>query len=174
MDCIRSVDFISKNGGTLSLDTSRIILKGIGQGAGLCAVTAALSPKVKGIIMERPLFIDIRDMIANAESCKPAFWPASAMIEYCNGKNAGMSKDMLMKNWDYFDPMNFAPYISCAVLYGFAYRNNMTPSICHYNFLGDLRVDTKDIMMCTDCENDMDNKFYGFQSTWMNEVLDIP
>ena len=174
MDCIRSVDFISKYGGTLSLDTTKIILKGVGQGAGLCAVTAALSPKVKGIIMERPLFMDVRDIIANAETNKPVYWPASAMLEYCNGKNVGMTKDMLLKNWDYFDPVNFAPYIGCAVLYGFAYRSNMTPSICHFNFLAQLRVDSKDILMCTDCENEMDNKFYGFQGTWMNEVLDIP
>ena len=174
MDCIRSIDFISKYGGTLSLDTTRILLKGIGQGAGLCAVTAALSSKVKGIIMERPLLMDIRNIITNAETNKPVYWPASAMMEYYNGKTAGMTKDIFLKNWDYFDPVNFAPYIGCAVLYGFSYRSNMTPSICHYNFINQLRVDTKDILMCTECDNDMDNKFYGFQGTWMNEVLDIP
>jgi len=174
MDCYRSVDFIMKYGGPLSLDTTKILLKGVGQGAGLCAVTAVMLPKVKGIIMERPLLMDIREMITNAESNKPVYWPASAMLEYCSGKNSGITKDMLLKNWDYFDPLNFAPYIGCPVLYGYAFRSNMTPSICHINFIGQLRVDSKDVIMCNECENDMDNMFYGFQGTWINEVLNIP
>ena len=174
MDCYRSVDFILKQGHTLNLDTSQILLKGVGQGAGLCAVTAVLSPYIRGIIMERPLLLDIRNMIAHAELYKPAYWPATAMIEYCGGKISALTKDMFMKNWDYFDPVNFAPYIPCPILYGFAYKNNMNPSICSYNFLSQLRVDTKDILMCNDCETQMDDKFSGFQGTWINEILNIP
>ena len=174
MDCYRSIDFLLKYGNSLSIDTTKILLKGVGQGAGLCAVTAVLSPKIRGIIMERPLFLDIRDMMANAETSKPANWPASAMMEYLNGKITAITKEMYLKNWDYFDPVNFAPYISCPILYGFAYRSQMTPSICHLNFLGQLRVDTKDVITCNECENEMDNKFYGFQGTWIGEVLDIP
>ena len=174
MDCYRSIDFLMKNGSGLGIDTTKILLKGVGQGAGLCAVTAVLIPNIKGIIMERPLFLDIRDMIANAENTKPANWPASAMMEYLSGKITAISKEMYLKNWDYFDPVNFAPYIGCPILYGFAYRSKMTPSICHLSFLAQLRVESKDIITCNECENELDNKFYGFQGTWINEVLNIP
>ena len=174
MDCYRSIDFLFKNGNGLGIDTSKILLKGTGQGAGLCAVTAVLYPKIRGIILERPLFLDVRDMMANAELNKPANWPASNMLDYCNGKISAITRENYLKTWDYFDPVNFAPYIGCPILYGFAYRSTMTPSICHLSFLGQTRVESKDILMCTECENEMDNKFYGFQGTWLNEVLNIP
>ena len=174
MDCYRSVDFLFKYSTALGLDSTKILLKGVGQGAGLCAVTAVLYPKAKGIIMERPLFVDIRSLIANAETTKANNFPASAMISYYNSHIYGVNKDVFLKNWEYFDPINFAPYISCPVLYGFTYKSNQTPAICNHNFIGQLRNNSEDILMCTDCVDEMDAKFYGFQNTWINEVLNIP
>jgi len=174
MDGYRSVDFLFKFATSLGLDSSKILLKGVGQGAGLCAAIGVLLPKAKGIIMERPLFVDVRSLIANAESTKVSNFPANAMMAYYNSHIYGMNKEVFLKNWEYFDPINFAPYISCPILYGFTYKSNQTPSICNHSFIGQLRNGSEDILLCTECADEMDTKFYGFQNTWINEVLNIP
>ena len=172
MDCLRGLDFICRNS-SLKLDTANIIIKGSGQGATLAAATAAMDHRVSGLILDRPLYMDMRSMIQNAEVYNKNSWPASVFINYYESKYNGLNKEAFLKTWDYFDPVYFAPYISCPVLVGFTMHSTVLPPQCVYVFLGQLRVGKKDTYVCYDCENSMEEKYYGFENMWIGEIFKL-
>jgi len=173
LDCLRGLDFIYRNT-QMRLDTSRVIVSGIGQGAGIAAAVAALDGRPKGVLMEKPLLLDIPLMYAKSAKQKKYDWPVSVFQDYVNTNHFGVTKDLLLKTWTYFDPVNFSSMIKCPVLAGFSLKNNITPPQCVYTFMNQLRVLKKEVYTCADCINDLDKGFYQLQNVWMKEVFRVP
>jgi cephalosporin-C deacetylase len=172
MDALRGLDFIAQFSGSLKLDTRKILACGSGLGASAAAAIAAIDSRLKGIILEGPSFIGMRDMINFGEGMTSVSFPASMFKNYYT--NQKISKESVIKTLEYFDPIYFAPYISCTALTGFSLHNTSVPAQCVYNFLGGLRVAKKDKYECKDCGNTLDNGFYGFKETWIKERFGQP
>ena len=71
----------------------------------------------------------------------------------------------------YFDPVNFAPFISCPVLVGFNQNSTISPAQCVYNLISQLRVSNKDIHISKEGLNTLEKGFYGLKETWLKERL---
>lgn len=173
MDCLRGLDFIYRNT-QMRLDTSRVIVSGIGQGAGIAAAVAALDGRPRGVLMEKPLLVDIPLMYAKKEVNKIFDWPVSAFQEYVNNNKAGITKELLLRTWNYFDPVSFSASVKCPVLAAFSLKNNITPPQCVYTFINQLRVVKKEVYTCVECVTDLDRNYYQLQNVWMKETFRVP
>ncbi|MFY7899115.1 MAG: acetylxylan esterase [Chitinophagaceae bacterium] len=171
MDCLRGVDFIY-NHSSLKLDTSKIIIRGVGQGASLAAATAALNNKVKGIVMERPTLVDLRTRFALGEIQNEIPWPIVAIKNYCNATKMGL--DNFFKVWDYFDALSFATLVKCPVLMGAALKGKTSPPQCTYHFYNQLLVSQREMYSSADTDNNMNKGYAIFENNWIREVLRIP
>jgi cephalosporin-C deacetylase-like acetyl esterase len=172
MDALRGLDFITQFAGSLKLDTRKVLACGSGFGASAAAVIAAIDSRLSGIILEGPSFIGMRDMINFGEGMTSISFPASMFKNYYTSQK--VTKESVIKTLEYFDPIYFAPYISCPVLTGFSLHNTSVPAQCIYSFLAGLRVAKKDKYECKDCGNSLDNGFYGFKETWIKERFGQP
>jgi cephalosporin-C deacetylase len=172
LDALRGLDLITQFSGSLKLDTRKILACGNGLGASAAAVIAAIDSRLKGIILEGPSFIGMRDMINFGEGMASVSFPASIFKNYYT--NQKISKESVIKTLEYFDPIYFAPYINCPVLTGFSLHNTSIPAQCIYPFLAGLRIAKKDKYECKDCGNSLDNGFYGFKETWIKERFGQP
>lgn len=171
MDCLRGVDFIYNNA-ALKLDTSKIIIRGAGQGASLAAATAALSNKVKGIVMERPSMIDLRTRFTLGEIQNDIPWPIVAIKNYCAATKMGL--DNFFKIWDYFDGLSFAPFVKCPVLVATALKGKICPPQCAYHFYNQLLVSQREMYSSPDTDSSMNKGYAIFENNWIREVLRIP
>lgn len=172
MDALRGLDLISQFATSMKLDTRKIIATGSGLGASSAAVLGAIDSRLRGVILDGPSFIGMRDMINFGEGMTNYSFPASMFINYYNSKK--ISKESVIKTLEYFDPVYFAPYISCPILTGFSLHNTNTPAQCVYTFISQLRVAKKDKYECKDCSNSLDRGFYGFKETWIKERFGQP
>lgn len=172
MDALRGLDFISQYATSMKLDTRKIIATGSGLGASSAAVLGAIDSRLRGVILDGPSFIGMRDMINFGEGMTNYSFPASMFINYYNSKKG--SKESVIKTLEYFDPVYFAPYISCPILTGFSLHNTNIPAQCVYTFISQLRVAKKDKYECKDCGNSLDRGFYGFKETWIKERFGQP
>ena len=171
MDCLRGIDFIVKNT-DLKLDANKIIVTGIGQGAGLAAIVAAFDNRVKGVIMDRPTLIDMRTIFTIGEVKQQVPWPISAIKSYCNLNKMGL--DNFFKVWDYFDPLSFAPMIKCPILIGISLKSATSLPQCTYNFYNQVLSIKREIYSCADNETGIDESFYIFENNWIKETLKLP
>ncbi len=173
LDCLRGLDFVYRNT-QMRLDTSRVIVSGVGQGAGIAAAVAALDGRPRGVLMEKPLLMDIPLMYSISEKAKKYDWPISVLQDYIKNNRFGVTKDLLLRTWTYFDPVNFSSLIKCSVLAGFSLKNNITPPQCVYTFINQLRVLKKETYTCAECITDLDPGYYQLQNVWMKEVFRVP
>lgn len=172
MDALRGLDLIFQFATSMKFDTKKVIAVGSGLGASSAAVLGALDSRLRGVILESPSFIGMRDMINFGEGMTTYSFPASMYKNYYS--NQKVSKESVIKTLEYFDPIYFAPYISCPILTGFSLHNTNTPAQCVYNFISQLRVAKKDKYECKDCGNSLDRGFYGFKETWIKERFGQP
>jgi cephalosporin-C deacetylase len=172
MDALRGLDLITQFATSMKLDTKKIIATGCGLGASSAAVLGAIDPRLKGIILDNPSFIGMRDMINFGEGMTNITFPASMFKNYYS--NQKTSKENVIKTLEYFDPIYFAPYINCPVLTGYSLHNTSVPAQCVYSFLSQLRVAKKDKYECSDCGNSLDRGFYGFKEVWIKERFGQP
>lgn len=172
LDALRGLDLLTLYGPKLNLDTRRIVASGFGLGGASASVLAAIDTRLRGVVVEAPNFIGMRDILSFGESMPNAGFPASMFKAYIN--NQKNVKDAVLQTLDYFDPVNFAPYINCPILTGFSLHNINVPAQSVYNFIGGLRVKKKDIYECKECGNSLDKKFYGFKETWLKEKFGQP
>ena len=77
-------------------------------------------------------------MINFGEGMTTYSFPASMFINYYNSKKV-LLKRVLVKTLEYFDPIYFAPYISCPILTGFSLHNTNAPAQCVYTFIGQVK-----------------------------------
>ena len=171
MDCLRGIDFICKNT-DLKLDASKIIVTGIGQGAGLAAIVAAFDNRIKGVMMDRPTLIDMRTVITIGEVKQQVPWPIGPIKTYCNANRTGL--DNFFKVWDYFDPLSFAPMIKCPILIGISLKSSTSLPQCAYNFYNQVLSNKREIYSCADNETGIDESFYIFENNWIKETLKLP
>ena len=171
MDCLRGLDFISKNS-DLKLDASKIILTGVGQGATLAAIVSAFDTRVKGVILDRPTLMDMRTTFAIGEVKKEVPWPINAFKSYLGSNRMGL--DNFFKTWDYFDPLSFAPMIKCPILIGISLKSSVSPPQAAYNFYNQVLSTKREIYSCPDNETGIDESFYIFENNWIKETLKIP
>lgn len=172
MDALRGLDLITTFAGQLKLDTKKIVITGSGLGASATAALAAIDARAKGVIVENPSFIGMRDMINLGEGMTSTGFPTSMFKNYYNTQRA--SKESVIKTLDYFDPIYFAPYINCPILTGFSLHNTNVPAQCVYNFISQLRVSKKENYECKECGNTLDKKFYGLKEVWLKERFGQP
>ncbi len=172
MDCLRGLDFIVTNQ-ELKLDITKIIVKGDGQGAALAAIVAGLDGKnIKGLIMERPVFLDMRSIFSIGEIQQNMPWPLSTLKNYL--RNSKTPIDNFFKTWDYFDAINFATLVKCPVLMGTSLKGTISPPQCAYNFYNQILGTNREIFVCPDNENNMDAPYYVLENSWIKETLRIP
>jgi cephalosporin-C deacetylase len=172
MDCLRGLDFIFTQT-DLKLDINKVIVKGEGQGAALAAVVAALdSRKVKGLIMERPVLLDLRTVFAFGEIQPSLSWPVNAFKNYL--KTSKTPIDNFFRTWDYFDALNFASQVKCPVLMGTALKGISSPPQSVYNFYNQILGFKREIYVSPDTENNMEAAYYVLENNWIRETLRIP
>jgi len=169
LDALRGLDFISKFASQYKLNNEKIIITGSGLGASAAAAISAIDSRAKGVILEGPSFIGMRDLINFGDGMTNAGFPASMFKSYY--KNQKTSKDAVINTLEYFDPIYFAPYIGCPILTGFSLHNTNVPAQCVYSFINQLRVAKKENYECKECDNKLDNRFYGLKETWIKERL---
>ena len=172
LDALRGLDLISYFAPTMKLNVDKILASGNGLGASAAAMLAAIDSRLKGIIVESPSFIGMRDMINFGEGMTDISFPASMFKNYYSTQK--ISKETVIKTLEYFDPVYFAPYINCPILTGFSLHNKNIPAQSVYNFIAQLRVSKKDIYECKDCETTLDKGFYGFKEAWIKERFGQP
>jgi len=172
MDALRGLDLILHFAPTMKLNANKILAVGNGLGGSSATALAAIDSRLKGIIVESPSFIGMREMINFGEGMTDITFPASMFKNYYNTKK--ISKETVIKTLEYFDPVYFAPYISCPILTGFGLHNRNTPAQSVFNFINQLRVSKKDNYECKDCETTLDKGFYGFKETWIKERFGQP
>lgn len=172
MDCLRGLDFLFTHG-DLKLDLDKIIAKGEGQGASLAAVVVGLDGrKIKGLIMERPILLDMRTLFAIGETQPITPWPINALKSYLNASRTPI--DNFFRTWDYFDPLSFASQVKCPILIGTSLKSTVSPPQCAYNFYNQVLVSRREVYVCPDNENNMDAAYYVFENNWTRETLRIP
>lgn len=172
MDCLRGLDFLFTHE-NLKLDVNKIIVKGEGQGAALAAVIVGLDGrKVKGLIMERTVLLDMRTVFAIGEIKPEAPWPVPTLKSYFNTSKTSI--DNYFRVWDYFDALNFAAQIKCPVLMGTSLKNAISLPQCSYNFYNQVLTQQREVYVCPDNKDNMDASYYVFENNWTREVLRLP
>ncbi len=171
MDCLRGLDFLYKNA-SLMIDTSKIIVKGEGQGAAIAAIIASFDNRVKGIIMEKPTLVDMRTVFTVAEQRNQKMWPVNAVKSFLSDKK--ISTDDFFKTWDYFDPLSFATQIKCPVLVGLSLKHSTSLPQPTYNFYNQLINKKRELYCVADNENGMNDAYYRFENYWIKEILRLP
>ena len=169
MDCLRGLDFLFTHD-DLKLDINKIIVKGEGQGAALAAIIVGLDGrKVKGLIMERTLLLDMRTVFAIGETKPVPPWPVLPLKSYFNSSKTSI--DNYFRTWDYFDAINFAAKIKCPVLIGVSLKNTLSLPQCSYNFYNQVLTQRREVYVCPDNQDNMDASYYVFENNWTREVL---
>lgn len=168
MDCLRGLDCIIKNA-ELKLDINKILVTGVGQGAALAAIVAAMDNRVKGLILERPTLIDMRTTFALGEIRSPNPWPIPTLKSYFNSNR--MSLDNFFKIWDNFDALSFASLIKCPILVGLSLKSSISFPQCGYNFYNQVLSTKREIYVCPDNESGIDESFYIYENNWIKEIL---
>ena len=172
MDCLRGLDFLFTHE-DLKLDVNKIIVKGEGQGAALAAAIVGLDGrKVKGLIMERTVLLDMRTVFAIGEIKPVPPWPLPTLKSYFNTSKTSI--DNYFRIWDYFDPLNFAAQIKCPVLIGTSLKNDISSPQCSYNFYNQVLTQQREVYVCPDNKDNMDPPYYVFENNWTREVLRLP
>ena len=172
MDCLRGLDFLFTHE-DLKLDINKIIVKGEGQGAALAAVIVGLDGrKVKGLIMERPVFIDMRTVFAIGETQPITPWPVPTLKGYFNSSKTSI--DNFFRTWDYFDPLNFATQIKCPILIGTSLKSSISLPQCSYNFYNQVLGSRREVYVCPDSVDNMEPRYYVFENNWTRETIRIP
>ncbi len=172
LDAIRGLDLIKTFNAKTGIDNTQIVVGGSGLGASASVILAALYPGLKGIFLDSPSFMDMRTMINFNEGVVNTTFPSSMFKSYYTSKKN--SKEAILATLDYFDPVYFAPYVSCPVLVGFGLKNLNNPASGVYNFFNQLRIQKKDKYVCKECETSLDRGFYGFKEAWLKEKLGQP
>lgn len=169
MDALRGLEFIYRND-YLKLDTRKVIVKGEGQGAMLATVVAALDPRPLGCIIERPVYVDMRTLFFMASSQAEAPWPVPNFNSYVNNPRNRLNKEGLFRNWDYYDPVNFAGNIRCKVLFGHNMKNTMSPPQAAISLYNQIRIDNRELFMSPDA-NGMNYVYYSYENFWIRKLF---
>lgn len=172
LDAVRGLEFLHSQASTFKLDNNKIIASGSGLGASAAVAVAVLDQRLRGVALETPTFVGMREMLSFADALGNNTWPSSMFKSFCTNRRFG--KENLLRTLDYFDPVSFAPFVNCAVLTGFNLRSTATPVQSVYSFINNLRVDKKETHVCKECSSGMDRTFYGLRETWIRERLKRP
>jgi cephalosporin-C deacetylase len=169
MDALRGLEFIYRND-YLKLDTRKVIVKGEGQGAMLATVVAALDTRPLGCILERPVYVDMRTLFFMASSQTEAPWPVPNFNSYVNNPRNRLNKEGLFRNWDYYDPVNFAGNIRCKVLFGHNMKNTLSPPQAAISLYNQIRIDNRELFMSPDA-NGMNYVYYSYENFWIRKLF---
>lgn len=120
LDVYRSIDFLRLIN---IIDCSDIGIVGTGFGAAAGFFTAICSDRVKGIVMDSPLFCDI-PLIQNLSNSDAAR-EINDIIAIQKNK-----KVQIKKNLSYFDIINFADDLKCPALFITGLKDTSSPSEC--------------------------------------------
>lgn len=169
MDALRGLDFIYRHD-YLKLDTKKVIVKGEGQGAVLATVVASMDSRPQGCIIERPVYVDMRTLFMMAESQKVIPWPVANFQAYIKNPRNRLNQEALFRNWDFFDPVNFAANIRCRVLFGHNQTNTVCPPQAAVALYNQIRIDNREIYMSNDPKG-MDYVYYALEAYWIKKIL---
>ncbi len=169
MDALRGLDFIYRNE-QLKLDIKKVIVKGQGQGAVLATVVASMDARPIGCILETPVYTDMRTLFILAETQSVTPWPVKNFQAYISNPRNRLNKEGLFRNWDYFDPVNFATNIRCKVLFGHNLKNTVCPPQAAIALYNQIRIDNREIFMSPD-EGGMNYVYYSFQNYWIKKIF---
>lgn len=169
MDALRGLDFIYRNE-QLKLDIKKVIVKGQGQGAVLATVVASMDTRPIGCILETPVYTDMRTLFTLAETQSVTPWPVKNFQAYISNPRNRLNKEGLFRNWDYFDPVNFATNIRCKVLFGHNLKNTVCPPQAAIALYNQIRIDNREIFMSPD-DGGMNYVYYSFQNYWIKKIF---
>lgn len=169
MDALRGLEFIYRNE-QMKLDIKKVIVKGQGQGAAMAAVVASMDARPVGCILETPVYTDMRTLFVLAETQYATPWPVKNFQAYISNPRNRLNKEGLFRNWDYFDPVNFASNIRCKVLFGHNLKNTVCPPQAAIALYNQIRIDNREIYMSPD-EAGMNYVYYSFQNYWIKKIF---
>jgi cephalosporin-C deacetylase-like acetyl esterase len=112
----------------------------------------------------------MRTLFFMAETQKVKPWPVLNFQAYINNPRNRLNKENLFRNWDYFDPVNFAPNIRCKVLFGHNMKNTVCPPQAAIALYNQIRIDNREIYMSPD-EEGMNYVYYSFENYWIKKIL---
>lgn len=174
LDALRGLEYLIANSAALKIDNKKIIMVGNGLGAAAASAVSVLDPRIKGVVLEGPSFVSYKDMLNFGEAATPVQWPTSLFKSFYSSRRSVSDRSTMLRTLDYFDPVNFAPFISSPVLVGFNQNSNISPAQCVYNFISQLRIDNKEVHTSKDGMNGLEKGFYGLKETWIKEKLKQP
>lgn len=168
MDCLRGLDFLYRSNDSLKVNTKKIAVLGVGQAAPMAVATAAFDARVIGLSLERPIGIDMPNLLQNPEQNSSTL--VANIKNYLSNSYNKNNLFQFLQTWSYFDPIAFASLIKCKFLMGLTLRNNCPPK-CVYHFINKLSIGRRDIYVCPQCNNEMNSAFIELQKLWLHEIF---
>ena len=168
LDGLRGVDVIFQAANQLHLDTRKIVVQGAGLGASVAAYLGAIDTRVSGVVLEAPNFIGFNSLLNSSSNGFPASMYNSTILQ------RRITKENVINNLEYFDPIYFAPYINNRILVGYSLNNSNTPAQNVIQFINQLGINKKDKYECKNCGNTLNKGFYGYKETWLKERFGQP
>lgn len=177
MDCVRAIDFLFayKDMG-FNIDVSRIGVSGGSQGGALALVTAALDHRVKACVADNPIYCDVHNLIAIAESKTPVSWPIIRYKQYLQ-RSPYLNMKTITNTMDYYDPQNFTPMIQCPILLAMGALDILAPPstiIAAYNKLSTATKKKSEIYNFYFLAHEVEMKHRHLQTGWLMEKLVHP
>ena len=172
MDCLRGLDFLCSHA-NLGIDTNKIFVEGGSQGGALALITAALDKRVKVLTMQVPLYADIRDDYAISQSYDKQVFPFKIFRKYAES-HAGFTWDKFYSTFDYYDPQNFAPMVTCPVLMGIGLLDQFCPPRCSMSLFNHISSKNKEFVCAPNSTHEVNYNYFMFQNLWLREKFRIP
>lgn len=172
MDCLRGLDFLYSHA-NLGIDTSKIFVEGGSQGGALAVVTAALDKRIKLLTMQVPLYADIHDNFAISASYDEQVFPFKVFRRY-KAEHPGYTWEKFYSTFDYYDPQNFAPMVTCPVLMGIGLLDQFCPPRCSMALFNHISSSNKEFVCVPNSTHEVNFNYFMFQNLWIREQFRIP
>lgn len=172
MDCFRGLDFLSSHA-NLGIDVNRIYIEAGSQGGMFGIIVAAFDKRIRALTVETPLYCDIRDDNIVSASYEEQIFPFKMFRRY-KDSHPGYTWDDLYKVFDYYDPQNFAPMITCPFLMGIGLLDHVCPPRCSMSMYNHLGTTKKEYISVPNTEHEVNFNYFIFQNHWLREQLRIP
>jgi cephalosporin-C deacetylase-like acetyl esterase len=173
--CLQAINYLSSRP---DVDPNRIVVVGGSQGGRLGIVVAALDPRVKAVVAA----------IAHYGNHPYQHWTRG-----CNARRTGdgiadpalaadgmglsvappVADDATSRREAYYDPMNFAPDVRCAVLMSAGLIDPVSPPVCVFAIYNRLGTAKKTMVPLDGLGHDWSAEFDRHAWRWLDGVLGI-
>ncbi|HYP16195.1 MAG TPA: acetylxylan esterase, partial [Opitutus sp.] len=125
LGCVRANDFIASRE---NWDGKNLVVMGASQGGQLAIATAALDPRVTGLLATHPAGSDVAaDLHGRAGG-----WPHPFRRDPTTGEPPADATPAKISTWQYYDTVNFARRVKVPGYYTWGYNDEVTPPTSVY------------------------------------------